>query len=185
MNLVENIVSAKGEISRNVFIARKALGYNHNDLVRLAGLTRPILSQVENATANPTLETLAKICYALNISLDMLFVTESSFLNLQRALKPEFDRRKAEHFDFTISSKLWKLLLVHSGDDSRKNCSKIAKACAEIIYNSSTNINKSQNNIVLGAALGVIFQQDGFVFGLEFGAWFGNKLKDNSFLKKR
>jgi transcriptional regulator with XRE-family HTH domain len=177
MNLETNIAETKFDIGRNLQIVRKSLRLSHNELVALTGLTRPILSTIENASANPTLETLVKISSALNISNDMLIMSKIKFEILQKNLKSVFEKERNELFDFHILPKSWNNLMQFSGNDSKANCSKVAKICFEIINQNSTNFSESQNNMVLGATLGIIFQEDGFKHGLEFGAWLGDKLK--------
>jgi transcriptional regulator with XRE-family HTH domain len=177
MILDKNIVDTKSDIGRNLLIVRKSLKLSQTELVTLAGLTRPILSTIENTSANPTLETLVKISSTLNLSIDLLMMSKIKFEKFQIILKSVFEKEKSELFDYHISPKSWNKLMQYSGDDSKDNCSKVARICSEIISENNTNSSESQNNMVLGATLGIIFQKDGFKHGLEFGAWLGDKLK--------
>ena len=176
MDLKDHIIYTKVDIGRNLLIIRKAQKISHSELVGITGLTRPILSTIENASANPTLETLLKLSSALNISNDMLFMSKDKFEQLKFLLKDLFGREKTNQFEYYIPPRSWKMLMQYSGDETKKNCSRVAKICAEIVHQNNGK-SGTQNNMILGATLGVIFQDDGFKYGLEFGAWLGNKLK--------
>jgi len=178
MDVQKNITGLKSDIGRNLLIVRKSLKLSHTELVGVTGLTRPILSTIENATANPTLETLVKLSSALNISNDMLIMSKIRFVGLKTIMKSVFEREKQQLFDFLIPHKSWKILMEYSGDETKKNCSRVAKICSGIIdQNFNEILIDSRSNMILGASLGVIFQEDGFKHGLEFGAWLGSKLK--------
>lgn len=170
----------KSDIGRNQLIVRKAMGISHIELVSITGLTRPILSKIENSTANPTLDTLIKLSKALNISYDILIMSKTKFELLKDISKIVYEQEKEEMFDFLLSDKTWKILMEYSGDETKKNCTKVAKICAQIItQNITPDFIDQKNSMILGATLGVIFQKDGFKTGLEFGAWLGSKLKIN------
>ena len=104
-------------------------------------------------------------------------MSKDKFEQLKFLLKNLFEREKAKLFEYYIPPRSWKMLMQCSGDETKMNCSRVAKICAEIIHQNNNNYSRSQNNMILGAALGVIFQDDGFKYGLEFGAWLGSKLK--------
>lgn len=171
-----NLVETKDTISRNIFLIRKAVGLSHEKLCELTGLTRPILSSIENRSGNPTIETLIKISSALNISIDMLFMSRTKFILLKSLLKSSYEIEKQHQIDFLVPDKYWKLLLKISGSDDKITQSKIAKICFEVLKLNYEILEGKFNNIVLGASLGVIFQKDGFKEGLEFGAWLGKNL---------
>ena len=173
-----NLVEAKDTISKNIFLIRKAVGVSHEKLCELTGLTRPILSSIENRSGNPTIETLIKISSALNISIDMLFISRSKFISLKSLLKSSYEIEKQHQVDFLLPERSWKTLLKISGSDDKIIQSKIAKICFEVLKLNYEILEGKFNNIVLGASLGVIFQKDGFKEGLEFGAWLGKNLSE-------
>lgn len=178
MNYSQKLVSNKNNLSRNIFLIRKALGINHEKLCEFTGLTRPILSSIENSTGNPTLETITKISSALNISIDLLFMSKSKFFELKSLLKSSYEIKKLNEIDFLIPEQYWKLLLKISGSEDKNTQTKIAKICFEVLRLNYDFKAHEFNNIILGASLGVIFQKDGFNEGLEFGAWLGEHLSD-------
>lgn len=168
------------DIARNVLIARKVLGYNHEQLCSLTDLTRPIISKIESGSGNVTLKTIGKIKNKLRISNEMLIMSEYRFNQFQKLLKQSFQKEKVFLSELIIAPKMWKKLLECSGDNSKHNCIQVAKMCSEIIKNNYEVDKINMNvNIVLGATLGVIFQKDGFMSGLEFGAWLGGILKQD------
>lgn len=170
-------VQIKSDLGRNLFILRKALGYNHFDLVKLTGLTRPILSNIENSVGNPTFDSLLKISNSLKTDINFLLISQYKYESLQTILKDNFLQQHKDEDKFIISDKTWRKLLDLSGSEQKNEQGKIAMLCKEVIdqnINDWSNINRS--NIILLASLGVIFQKDGFQFGLEFGAWLGKNL---------
>ena len=170
----------KDDISRNILISRKILGYKHEDLCLKTGLTRPIISKVESGRGNPTIDTIIKIRNELKISSEMLIMSEMRFNHYLHLLKPLFQKEKMLLSELMIDPQMWKKLLKCSGDSGKLNCGKVAKMCSEVIQNNyEVDLNNLDVNIVLGATLGVIFQEDGFMSGLEFGAWLGGILNQN------
>ncbi len=177
MHYSEKLNSTKDNISRNIFLIRKALGINHEMLCKLTGLTRPILSSLENSTGNPTIETLIKISTALNISVEMLFMSKSKFIELKLLLRPVYEIQKQHEIELFIPDQYWKSLLKISGSDEKNIQAKIAKICNEILRLNYDVKTDKFNNMLLGAVLGIVYQNDGFENGLLFGAWLGEKLK--------
>lgn len=55
---------------------RKFLGINQNELAKRTGLKQSYISKIENLEKNPTIETVAKYCFALNYSLDVVEAIE-------------------------------------------------------------------------------------------------------------
>lgn len=55
---------------------RKSLGINQIELAKRTGLKQSYISKIENLEKNPTIETIAKYCYALNFSLDVVEAIE-------------------------------------------------------------------------------------------------------------
>lgn len=73
----------KGDIKKNYFIdffvsnlcfalkdRRKELGITQKDIADAMGIKQSYVSKIENYEKAPTIETIAKYCYALNLSLD-------------------------------------------------------------------------------------------------------------------
>ncbi len=179
-NYIKELNVNKENISRNIFLIRKALGLSHNKLCELTGLTRPILSSIENLSGNPTIETLSKISVALNISTDMLHMSRAKFLKLKSLLKSSYEIEKQHEIGFLVPEKYWKLLIKYSGSENRSNKNKVAKISYEILNLNYDILSDEFNNMVLGASLGIIFQKDGFKEGLEFGAWLGKNLSEKN-----
>ena len=176
MNSDLSTAKTRFDLGRNLLICRKALGLSHLELVSHTGLTRPIVSTIENGTANPTLETILKISTFVNINIDMLLMSEFRFNQLKKLLKSTFEREKYDMHDIHIAENEWKLLLNLSGNASNKNCGKIAKICQKIISSNYTELSSfKKREMVLLATLGIAFQKDGFKNGLEFGVWLGAK----------
>ena len=166
--------SIKSDIGLNLFIARKALQLSHLDLVELTGLTRPIISTIENGTANPTLTSIIKLSSNLFISNDMLMMTGTKFEVLQKLLKQSFANYMLHESELYVPKKLWNNLIKYSAADSRNKIGKIAHNCRDILSINLPDQDKSSSqNMILGATLGVIYQSDGFNTGLNFGAWLG------------
>jgi transcriptional regulator with XRE-family HTH domain len=168
---------AKGNLARNTLLARKCSRLNHEELVEICGITRPILSGIENESINPTLDSILKVSKSLEIEVDLLFIDEERFQGLQGLLKNEFDKAKFEHFEILITEKVWKRLLKLSELKIRRNYGRITDCIWEIVnYNfPDIAINKKKKMIYL-AALGFLFQEDGFKQGMEFGLWLALKL---------
>ena len=170
--------SLKIEIGRNIFIARKTLRINHIDMVKLTGVTRPIISSIENGTSNPTIDTILKLSKALNISDEMLTMTQIKFNTLYGLLKQTFSNYILQEGEIYIPESKWNHLNKYYDDDTKKYSGNIARVCGEILQLNypKADVLELQNSL-LGAVLGILFQKDGFKDGLLFGAWLGNKLK--------
>ena len=87
MNSFNYMAHEKNILARNTLIARRCAGMNHHELVEISGITRPILSGIENATINPTLETILKVSESLEIEIDLLFINKNRFNRFQKILK--------------------------------------------------------------------------------------------------
>jgi transcriptional regulator with XRE-family HTH domain len=173
MKKSKNMDEMINELARNVIVSRKSLGLNHIELAEKCGLTRPIISSIENATGNPTINTIAKLSNVLNVSTELLFISKLKYINLQNLLRSSYLKDDSNHFDFIITEKDWKFLIENSGNEEKTNSGKVAKTVSSIIR---ANLGEMNNTICLLATLGIIFQQDGFKYGLNFGAWLGAKL---------
>ena len=167
----------KTAIGLNLFIARKTLGMNHIDLVNLTGVTRPIISSIENGSSNPTLDSILKLSKALQISDEMLTMTDIKFNSLHGLLKQTFANYILYESPMHIPKSEWNFLNKYYDADLKKYAGKIAKVCREIIQLNHPDNKMELQNSMLGATLGVVYQKDGFKDGLLFGAWLGNKLK--------
>ncbi|WP_226567808.1 helix-turn-helix domain-containing protein [Bacillus stratosphericus] len=76
MNVLRN------EIGRNILKNRQALKISSTELSRLSGVSQSSISKIERGTSSPNIETLIKICKALNITL---------YEVLPKSLFPEID----------------------------------------------------------------------------------------------
>lgn len=174
-----NIISIKDEIALIIFIARKIINYSHEDLLRITKITRPVLSTIESGTANPTLDSLLKLKSALLICDDFFLMNKLRFYSLKNLMKTNYSNYLMNNGKLLISEKDWKILGKLSDDYTKPSYSKIAKICRKII---ETNLNSSDDfliqNAAIGAALGVIYQVDGFEDSLNFGFWLGKTLQN-------
>ena len=64
----KNLKAYRGALARNIVAARASLGWSQDKLANEAGLSRPTLTQIENASGDPRLSTLVNIGTALSIS---------------------------------------------------------------------------------------------------------------------
>lgn len=65
------------DIGSTIKKLRKRKGIQQNELAERSGISQTYLSQIENGSRSATLETLEKVCEALNIPLSII-----SFLSL-------------------------------------------------------------------------------------------------------
>ncbi|MCB9210903.1 MAG: helix-turn-helix transcriptional regulator [Ignavibacteriales bacterium] len=166
----------KNDIALSVYLARKSLGYNHFDLVKITGLTRPVISTIEKGSANPTIDSLLKLKAALKISDELLFFNEQKFIFYKSLLKPNYENYILNNSKLHIPQKYWKQLLKTSNEITKANYGKIVKICRNIVETNLTSTNEYLiQNATITAALGVIFQKDGFEDNLNFGFWFGSQ----------
>lgn len=63
----------------NVVARRRETGMTQIDLARRAGITQPLVAQIESAARFPRAETLAALAEALGTSPGALFSTEGIF----------------------------------------------------------------------------------------------------------
>ena len=167
----------KTNLSLNTFIARKCMGYNHNELVKKSGLTRPVLSGIENAAINPTLETLIKLSVSLNIGLERLFLNQQGFEKIRNLLKLEFEKSKLHNYGIIIPDKHWRNLLKLSTKKQRSNYRHVIESIDEIVEYNYPGIDITlKKKMIYIATLGFIYQEDGFQFGIEFGIWLATHL---------
>lgn len=88
-------------IGKRIKAVRIAAGKSQEALAIDAELDRTYISQIERGVANPSLLTLANLCYALNVTLSELFETVHISLktkNAERrsnAAKPELKPTKS------------------------------------------------------------------------------------------
>lgn len=54
-------------LGRNVRVKRRNLGWTQEELAENARLDRTYVSQIERANVNPSLETIARIAFALQV----------------------------------------------------------------------------------------------------------------------
>ncbi|MBK7105002.1 MAG: helix-turn-helix transcriptional regulator [Ignavibacteriae bacterium] len=167
----------KEDIALIIFIARKSLNYNHEHLLKLTKITRPVLSTIENGTANPTLDSLLKLKTALKISDEFILMNKLRFYSLKNLLKSNYSNYLINNGKLLINEKDWRILSKLSDDYTKPSYSKIVKICRRIV---ETNLNLMDEQLIqnctIGASLGVIFQSDGFEDNLNFGFWLGKNL---------
>jgi len=165
----------KKDLSLIFFVARKSLNYKHEELVIKTGVTRPILSAVENGNGNPTIDSILKLKNILLISNDFLLMNKSKFQSLKTELKNNYSNYLLDNSKLHIIEKDWKMLFKLSGDYTKPSFSKIIKICRRIV---NVNLNFADEfitqNATIGASLGIIFQTDGFEDNMNFGFWLGS-----------
>ncbi|MBK8944507.1 MAG: helix-turn-helix transcriptional regulator [Ignavibacteriae bacterium] len=175
--LKQNLAKIKEEIALIIFVARKSINLNHEDLLKLTKITRPILSTIESGTANPTLDSLLKLKSALQINDEFFLMNKQRFYSLKNLLKSNYSNFLVSSGKLLINEKDWKMLIKLSDDYTKPSYSKIAKICKEIVV---MNINSQDEfmiqNATIGATLGVIYQIDGFEDNLNFGYWLGKSI---------
>lgn len=69
-------------LRRNVVEARAALGLSQEQLAKKAGLSRPVVSAMEQARANPTLSVLEKLASALGCGASALIAPKVPAISL-------------------------------------------------------------------------------------------------------
>lgn len=62
------------QIIRAVLEGRDKLNLTQKDLAELSGVTQADISRLENGNANPSIRTLKKLAFAMNMTLDIKFV---------------------------------------------------------------------------------------------------------------
>ena len=166
----------KKDIALVIFIARKSLNNTHEELVSKTGITRPILSAIENVSGNPTIDSILKVKAVLLIGNDFLLMNKSKFQSLRNKLKNNYSNYLLNNSKLHITEKNWKMLLKLSDDYTKPQYSKIINICRRIVeVNLNTNDEFLIQNSTIGASMGVIFQTDGFEDNLNFGFWLGSK----------
>lgn len=101
----------KGEAKKEYYLAvftshlvnslrktRKSMGINQNEIAKRTGLKQSYISKIENLEKNPTIETIAKYCYALNFSLEVVEAFEKELILDSQEL-PAFDFCRFGVFD--------------------------------------------------------------------------------------
>ena len=171
------IKNIKTALSENLFIARKCADLNHERLVDVSGVTRPVISGIENGYANPTLDTLCKLAECLGINIDLLLLSKMKFELLLNLFRNEFNRSKLSGYEILIPEEIWKNLMVYSAKKEKKDYARIAKNCRSLIMLNFPDMSSdSLNRAVYLSVQGYLFQNDGFVNGIEFGIWLSMKL---------
>lgn len=66
------------DISKNITTYRKMKNLTIKELANLTGVTPSLLSQIEKGTANPSINTLKQVSYALDIPLFNFFINDDS-----------------------------------------------------------------------------------------------------------
>jgi len=176
---LQEINLIKNDISLVIFLARKSLGHNHEELFILTGITRPILSTIENGSANPTLDSLLKLKFTLKINDEFIFMNKKRFFTLKNVMKPNYSNYLLSNGKLLINEKDGKILRRYSDDYTKPSYSKIVKICREIVEkNTNSTEEYLVQNSTIGASLGVIYQVDGFEDSLNFGFWLGKTFQN-------
>ena len=66
------------DISKNITTYRKMKDLTIKELATLTGVTPSLLSQIEKGTANPSINTLKQISYALDIPIFNFFINDDT-----------------------------------------------------------------------------------------------------------
>ena len=75
-------------MGRQIQMLREESKLSQIQLATAAGITRATLAEIEKGTANPSMETLMRVCRALKISLADLFLSELDGEQSQTILQP-------------------------------------------------------------------------------------------------
>lgn len=71
------MISANEMISRNIKRIRQERNLTLDDLARLSGVSKSMLSEIERCTKSPTISMLEKVCSGINIPLAQLTYMET------------------------------------------------------------------------------------------------------------
>ncbi|MGL9730954.1 helix-turn-helix domain-containing protein [Enterococcus sp. DIV0756] len=71
------MISANEMISRNIKRIRQERNLTLDDLARLSGVSKSMLSEIERCTKSPTISMLEKICTGINVPLAQLTYMET------------------------------------------------------------------------------------------------------------
>lgn len=175
---INNIDTIKDQIALIIFIARKALNYNHEELAKITNITRPVLSTIESGSSNPTLVSLLKLKNALLISNELFMMNKQRFYLLKNLMKSNYSNYLMNYGKLHVNEIDWKILSKLSEEYKRTSYSKIVKICKRIVeMNNNSKDEFLIQNAIIGSVLGVIFQTDGFEDSLNFGYWLGSNLQ--------
>lgn len=164
-------------ISQNLYIIRKAHGITHLKITKELGISRPILSGIENNSINPTLNTLEALCNYFHLSFNIIILSHDSFNIFQKLLNRSYSNNSPNEFDLIINDNDWKKLMKLSLNKSKSNIGKISALVKIIIDNNFPDIDfRLKSNMIVCAVNGIILQEDGFKKGLDFGCWLGYNL---------
>jgi transcriptional regulator with XRE-family HTH domain len=75
INKIENTAAPVGHLIRNI---RRQQGRTQEDIAKIGGFTKSLLSRIETGDVNPPVGTLVKIAGALNVNLAALLETGSN-----------------------------------------------------------------------------------------------------------
>lgn len=67
-----SLASVRRSLAAGLKSGRQDRGLSQSDLAAKAGVRQALVSQIESAEANPTLETLCKLATALNVGIEAL-----------------------------------------------------------------------------------------------------------------
>lgn len=101
-----------GDVIRRI---RKDAQMTIDDLAAATGLSRAYISQVETSKAAPSLQTIRRICRALDVSPALLFEDpEASCVHLRS------DRQKAMHFETVIDGEKFQKVITVLSEQNKK-----------------------------------------------------------------
>jgi len=76
------MISASETISRNIKRVRQERNFTLDDLSRLTGVSKSMLSEIERCAKSPTISVLEKICDGINVPLAQLTHTQTPQLSI-------------------------------------------------------------------------------------------------------
>lgn len=72
------------EVGNRLFTLRKRAGYTQEQFAEIAGLSNRAYADIERGSVNMRLETIVRICSALEITPDEILTEKESFVMLRR-----------------------------------------------------------------------------------------------------
>ena len=83
-------------IISKIIIERNKKGLSQRDLAKLTGLKQSAIARLESLQSIPRIDTVAKICYHLNLNLDIVSETELPITNIHYVIHYN-DSHKNKH----------------------------------------------------------------------------------------
>ena len=101
-----------GDVIRRI---RKEAGMTIDDMAALTGLSRAYISQVETGKATPSLQTIRRVCRALDVSPALLFEDPDAGCVFLRS-----DRQKMLHFETVIDGEAFQKVITVLSEQNKK-----------------------------------------------------------------